>query len=138
MGKVYVVTAGSYSDYRIEAVFSSRKKAQDYQDYIDAKSQKLRLKNHYYEEFNDIEEYTLNDPPTFMSVYCVHIDMEGTETGRFHNMRKTTEYTEARHNGPVRIRRNENITGISTRSFDVALKAARDKLAEVKARDAGV
>ena len=28
--KVYVVTAGEYSDYRIEGVFSSREKAEEY------------------------------------------------------------------------------------------------------------
>ena len=33
--KVYVVTSGSYSDYRIECVFSTREKAEEYLQYHD-------------------------------------------------------------------------------------------------------
>ena len=33
--KAYVVTSGSYSDYRIEAVFSTREKAEEYLQYND-------------------------------------------------------------------------------------------------------
>ena len=33
--KVYIVTSGSYSDYRIECVFSTREKAEEYLQYHD-------------------------------------------------------------------------------------------------------
>lgn len=46
--KVYIVTAGEYSDYRIVAVFDSEEKAKDYIDHGDRS------------DFNDIEEWTLN------------------------------------------------------------------------------
>ena len=45
--KVYVVTSGSYSDYRIECVFSTREKAEEYLQYHD-------------DEYR-IEEYALDE-----------------------------------------------------------------------------
>lgn len=49
--KVYVVTAGDYSDYHIKGIFDSREKAEEYI-------------NHSTDcELNDIEEYNLNEPP---------------------------------------------------------------------------
>lgn len=49
---IYAVTSGSYSDYRVVALFSTREKAQDYKDTV--------LKNEY---DSGIEEYQL-DPDT--------------------------------------------------------------------------
>jgi hypothetical protein len=51
MKAVYLVSRGSYSDYRVVAVFSSRKRAQDFIDLVAD------------EEWNEIEKYEL-DPPT--------------------------------------------------------------------------
>jgi len=48
MKKVYVVTAGEYSDYRIEAVFSTKEKAENY------------INTFYNYEFNGIDEYELD------------------------------------------------------------------------------
>jgi len=47
--KIYVVTSGSYSDYGINSMFSSRELAQGYIDLYKSGS------------FNDIEEYDLDD-----------------------------------------------------------------------------
>lgn len=49
---LYVVTSGSYSDYRIEAIFSSKKLAKKYM-HIESVINK-------YPDFNDIREYELN------------------------------------------------------------------------------
>lgn len=48
MDKVYIVTSGDYSDYHIEAVFSTREQALDY---VDTKGSEYR-----------IEEYPLDEP----------------------------------------------------------------------------
>jgi hypothetical protein len=48
MKKIYVVTSGSYSDYRIEAVFSTEEKAEDFIKHVEV------------DELNGIEEYDLN------------------------------------------------------------------------------
>lgn len=48
MRKVFVVTTGSYSDYGIDCIFSSKEKAQEYIDLFPSN------------EYNDIEEYTLD------------------------------------------------------------------------------
>ncbi len=56
--KVYIVTSGEYSCYRIEAVFSSKKLAKDY----------IKLKSrigYWYYRIPRIEEYVLNELPKY-------------------------------------------------------------------------
>lgn len=71
MKKVYAVSSGSYSDYRVDAIFSSRKLAEDFI---------ATIKDNNY---NDIEEYEI-DPPTVdlicrgYSVWRVHMLKDGT------------------------------------------------------------
>lgn len=48
--KVYVVTAGDYSDYHIVEIFDSREKAEEYVNHSTDS------------DLNDIEEYNLNEP----------------------------------------------------------------------------
>ena len=61
--KIYAVTSGSYSDYGIDAMFSTREKAQEY---IDA------AKFDEYNEINGITEYDIDsasiEPPKSMNV----------------------------------------------------------------------
>lgn len=51
---IYAVTSGTYSAYRINALFSSKKKAKDFLS---------AMSGNIYDDFNDVEEYEL-DPPT--------------------------------------------------------------------------
>lgn len=60
--KIYLVTSGEYSDYGVDAVFTTRKKAQDYIDSLGDDS------NSYY----DIELYDL-DPQSLMQREGVRI-----------------------------------------------------------------
>jgi hypothetical protein len=53
---IYAVTSGTYSDYRINALFSSKKKAKEFLSAMNGNSE-------IYDDFNDVEEYEL-DPPT--------------------------------------------------------------------------
>lgn len=50
---IYAVSSREYSDYRVDALFTTREKAQAF---IDA------FKGDSYSNFNDIEEYELNPP----------------------------------------------------------------------------
>ena len=52
MKKVYVVTSGCYSDFGVDAIFSTEAKAQEYIDF-----EKARLSS---TDFNDIAEYDLD------------------------------------------------------------------------------
>ena len=54
---VYVVTSGSYSDYGIEGIFSTREKAQAYIDLFRGEDGKDR----HCDSFNDIEEKLLDE-----------------------------------------------------------------------------
>jgi len=47
--KVYIVTSGSYSDYHIEAVFSTKEKAEEY------------IQNNCDDDVNEIEEYEMDE-----------------------------------------------------------------------------
>ena len=55
MKTIYAVNSGSYSDYRIDALFSSKEKAKEFMAAM--------KKNDSRADYNDIEEYQL-DPPT--------------------------------------------------------------------------
>lgn len=59
MSKVYIVTEGEYSDYRIEACFSTKKKAQEY-----IKNAK-QVNTRYYP---DIEEWDLDEQSDIVDV----------------------------------------------------------------------
>lgn len=50
---VYLVTSGCYSDYRLDAIFSTREKAQKYIN--------IRKREENYWDPNDIEEWTLDE-----------------------------------------------------------------------------
>ena len=60
MSKVYVVTDGEYSDYHIEACFSTKKKAQEY-----IKNAKKVNESYYYP---DIEEWELDSNSDIVDV----------------------------------------------------------------------
>jgi hypothetical protein len=65
--KVYVVTEGSYSDFHVSAIFSSREKAVEYM-------------GGFPDQFNGIEEYELDaEPPRVMSrCWHAHLRLDGS------------------------------------------------------------
>ena len=76
--KVFVVTSGSYSDYTIEAIFSSKEKAQKYIKYY------KKIKPAMYPDFNrDIEEYFLDIPKEDIFSTSVVINKEGEVLGAY-------------------------------------------------------
>ena len=65
MTKVYVVTSGEYSDYKIEGVFSNSDKAKEFADFIE-------------EEPARVEEYELDIPREEWCIYQVYMKQDGT------------------------------------------------------------
>lgn len=63
MGKsVYLVTAGSYSDYYIVKAFLDKNKAESYMKVCNVP------------DLNELEEYELSDDKIFTPVYCINVD----------------------------------------------------------------
>ena len=65
--KVYIVTSGEYSDYRINAVFSTKEKAEDY---LAAEPSNV--------ETPEIEEYEMDMPPSEWWTTIVYMLRDGT------------------------------------------------------------
>lgn len=118
--KVYIVTSGTYSDYQIDAVFSTEDKAKAYLD------------KHGNYDNRQIEEYDtdIEDTNRETAIYSVHIDSKRIEVRRddFHSM-------------PDTIRAYESYCGsglgytltVETDGAERAKKIASERLAQVKA-----
>ena len=83
MSKVYVVTRGSYSDYRIIAVFSTQQAARACRDLIAGPDDRFasgrlapQLRRLVHED--GVEEYELDTAPeTWPGSWCVEVDKGG-------------------------------------------------------------
>jgi hypothetical protein len=82
MSTVYVVTAGCYSDYRIEGVFSTREGAD-------------RFAAEFGDDANPIEEFEVDGraAESRQTIYWVRVDLDGSAGGD----RATHEVTTARY-----------------------------------------
>jgi len=114
---VYAVSTGEYSSYGVCAIFSTREKAEEYS---------LTVSN-----FNDIEEYELDEPyeqPEFIEVLIGpnYIELRGS-WGPWLTEGMTSMYSGYT---TVKVKYNKNA--------DVMKKSAYDRLAELKAKDAGI
>lgn len=67
--KVFVITSGEYSDYRIERVFTTRKKALEY---LDTKDDGYRLEEYYLDE--PIERQT--------QMFCISFELDEKKVRR--------------------------------------------------------
>ena len=76
MPNVYLVSSGSYSDYSIEAVFSTKEKAQEYID----ECMKVEGRSAYIDNA-EIEEYTIDEPRK----HSTHIYITMTKEGNVDN-----------------------------------------------------
>lgn len=124
--EVYIVTEGCYSDYRIEAVFSDRAKADEF----------VEFRNRY-ERGSDyqVEIWPVDSANRGDILYCVWVNRDGECVGQ---QTKVCERSRPEDYISNLNSRSGTIYAESTRGYDVALKIARDKLAEIKAKEAGV
>ena len=114
MNKIYVLTEGSYSDYRIVGVFKREEKAERWNKLLDN---------------TRVEEYKIGDVDVDVNGYLVIINKDGKVTSK-----KLIRYAEDNY---ASLKTFDNsiysIHAHSTKSFAHAIKTARDKLAQVKA-----
>lgn len=71
MTKVYVVTSGCYSDYDIDSIWSTKKKAQDYIDFVNRYSEAPYKINNY------IKEHILDEPEKREYETTVYMEKNG-------------------------------------------------------------
>lgn len=119
--KVYVVTQGSYSDYRICAIFDSYKKAKELYDSL------LMDQRYAFEDVNIIEEWVLNSVFETEAYWEILMDYETGEVIRKEEKLtndKLVDETEGRDTYLFRI------TDFSGRR---AIKIAAERHAQLKA-----
>lgn len=125
--KVYVVTAGDYSDYHIKGIFDSREKAEEYINH--SASTKL----------NDIEEYNLNElkPDKSEKLFKLrskfdeidfHITGYGPDKAHYKDLM-------CRVDSDGWIPRNDVIFYICADTRERAIKIASERLRQVKAEE---
>lgn len=137
MDKVFIVTSGCYSDYQIEAVFSTKEKAEEY---IDSKK--------YPDDFA-IEEYGIDDEIIREEkIFVVGIDLSTRETMmnlpfEVYNEMDNAEYIDCFSIYGVE-KPNIQLTldvsfmcvfTIKSKSAKVAQKSAQDRLVQILAME---
>lgn len=83
MSKIYVVTDGEYSDYHIEACFSTKKKAQQYIKNV------KKVQGKYYDP--DIEEWDLDSSSDIVDVIYLTFTFTSPLSKRNHEEKITTK-----------------------------------------------
>lgn len=128
--KVYLVTSGEYSDYGVDGVFTTRKKAKDYIDSLGDDS------NSYY----DIEVYDL-DPQSLMQregvrIYYVEFNVA---TGVVYNVRaideKHVDLKRLNLNEPWQLQKDHGLgycVQVKAKDKDHAVKIVGDIRRELK------
>lgn len=129
---VWAVSSGSYSDYGVSYICATEELAKTLCLRING-TRRGGYDEAFVEEFTFVEE--LGDART-STVYRVQVDSTGVETRRW-----TYQDVDAAGGPEPEDEVYDIAHGVmanSVRGYDVALKAARDKLASLKAREAGV
>lgn len=126
MKSVFLVVKGDYSEYSVMCVCPTREVAE-------AVAEKFNAGKEEWQSEAGVEEVNFLENPNEAlrrTWYCVQIDEEGNERGR-------SMYNDWNFNPKFSERAMPHYAE-STRGYDVALKAARDKLAEAKAKREGL
>ena len=128
--KVYVVTAGYYSDYRIEAIFDSKEKADEY--YIHSCDN----------ETHEPEEWILNQKEANkgMKQYCMRSDYDTVNFKASHIYSEKYEIEEC--SNLFYARKSKYLKGkwiidfwVKATNIEQAAKIAAERLAIVKAEE---
>lgn len=133
MEKVYVITAGEYSDYHVVKIFSTYEKAQEYIDIMSALD---------YEDLNVIEEWELDDfnVSRLYVQYC-YIHSTGTDdVVKVWGNNDTTMSPDNLITNPsgyyyfiFSLPYSKRLVNASNKN-ELLLKIARDRFAEYKAK----
>ena len=128
--KVYVVTVGEYSDYHIQGVFTSRKKADKFVG--------------IFNRCHDYDEARTEEYDTAVKVIGFTFSVSKyLETGELYAYTLSGEYDDAvtlsdglvrgEYIGPVKL-----VTHVVTDSLEKAKKIALDRFTAYEAREAGI
>lgn len=125
--KVYVVTAGDYSDYHIKGIFDSREKAEEY------------INHSTDSDLNDIEEYNLNEPKPDKSekVFTLRSEFDAIDFEVIGYKAAPNHYKDlmCRADSGGWIPRNDVIFYICSDTRERAIKIASERLRQVKAEE---
>lgn len=134
MNEIYVVTEGSYSDYGIVCVCADRALAD--------RIVELRNRGSYLVDDAMVEVYEVVEDIArtgLRKMYHAKVDREGRVIEKRLSEKFEWDLGEPPHiDGDAYPQYDGSVSAWSYRSLDVAVKAARDKLAELKARQEGV
>lgn len=121
---VWTVWSGSYSDRGMAGVFSTKEKAEAY----------IQVAKHFYSELDDEPiEYVLDEQLGEKERYCVRI-----EKGSGNIMNPGWFFV---YDSGADVQEQDDCYEVWVNfqyDYDRMIKAARDKLAEYKAREAGI
>lgn len=141
MNKVYIVTSGDYSDYHIDAVFSTKQGAEKY----------CALKNtcDRYSDFYNIEEYDIDDmnasntkvvyafliepsnPPTVEATYYISEDRANAFKEKALRWQKSGDILQDYYS-------IDRYVFLAEENPDKAIKIVLDRVAKAKAEKEGV
>ncbi len=127
----YAVASGEYSDYRVHLVCLDKATAEA----VCARMTSLKGNPDY-----SVEELPLVASPDEIVLrreYVVSLRRDGSKHPRLVAAEEPVVAPLA-DDPPVRVNLHGGVTAESYRGFEVAEKVARDKLAELKAREAGL
>lgn len=121
---VWTVWSGSYSDRGMDGIFSTKEKAEEY----------IAVAKHFDSDLDDEPiEYVLDKPENVTERQCIRFSKD------------TGDIMEARwffvYDSGADVQEQDDCYEVFVNfqyNFDRMVKAARDKLAEYKAREAGV
>lgn len=121
--KIYIVTSGEYSDYRIDAVFTTKEKAVDY-----VEQHGTRYSIEEYELDEEVEKKT----QLWTVVFCVDNGklVDGNTRSFKEDEVRDTCFVELSWNGKLYI-----TFYVDADSMDRAIKIARERFAAVKANE---
>lgn len=122
---IYVVTSGIYSDYRIEGVFSTKKKAEKWISYT------------YRPNDYEIEEYELDEmqPDLSRKLYCINIDYEDFNSRICDCMSVTSHGADEKRDTICMTDGLEMTMYVVAEEPKRALKVASERLSMIKAEE---
>ena len=121
--KIYIVTSGEYSDYHIEAVFTTKEKAVEYVE---------QHGTDYNIEEYDLDEEVEKKTQLWSIVFCIENGklLEGNTRSFKEDEVRDTCFVELSWNGKLYI-----TFYVDADSMDRAVKIARERFAAVKANE---
>jgi hypothetical protein len=134
---VYLISHGSYSDYSVDAVVTTKGTAEVIVNRLNG------LKSNDFDLY-DVEERPLITSPSDVEARVYHlvwIDRDGNPTEESTHVKTSLDFDPLPedNSSDTKFARDGTVAfGQSSRGRDVALKIARDKLAEIKAAEAGL